>query len=68
MDSVVLLDGGHRVHLAGITPQEVEVTVDKVLDENRSFVYFQPTNYPDNGVVFQSASIVGVIAKIPRAE
>jgi hypothetical protein len=64
MDSVVLLDGGHRVHLAGIAPGEVEHCLDEAFQNDRSFIYLQPENYPDNGVVIQSASVVGVVARV----
>lgn len=64
MDSVVLLDGGHRVHLKGYSPEDVENGLNEAFDNNRSFLYLQPENYPENGVVLQSASVVGVVARV----
>jgi hypothetical protein len=58
--ALLLLNGGHKLLLRGLSVSETEDELTDARQENRTFLYFQPTNFPDNGIVVDPSEVVAV--------
>ncbi len=68
-DSLLLLEGGHKIHLAGLAAADVERDLAEAMDGvtgNAPLIYLHPTNYGTNAVIVRPSAVVGIVAKMPH--
>lgn len=68
--AMLLMEGGHKTTLAGISVGEAEQIVrdgraDEVEGETERMVYFQPDNRPANSVCVRPSAVVAIVARMP---
>ena len=68
-DCVVLLTGGHRIHLQGVTPSTVEKEVVAAKERTgegdgfHALIYLHANNHPTNSIVVAPEHVAAVVGK-----